>query len=102
MRTDRRISMRLTAVLAGRVTDVAFRGRGYEHAIDINGTTRLTGVLADVRAARGARSSACAWIRPAVTCSRPSSKDFLRTDRGACRGYIRTSRNTVRLGTYLR
>jgi iron(III) transport system ATP-binding protein len=39
--------------LSGRVTDVAFRGRGYEHAIDINGTTRLTGVFADVRAKRG-------------------------------------------------
>ncbi len=39
--------------LSGRVTDVAFRGRGYEHAIDIDGTTRLTGVFADVRAARG-------------------------------------------------
>jgi iron(III) transport system ATP-binding protein len=35
------------------VTDVGFRGRGYEHAIDINGTTRLTGVFADVRAKRG-------------------------------------------------
>jgi iron(III) transport system ATP-binding protein len=39
--------------LSGRVTDVAFRGRGYEHAIDVNGATRLTGVFADVRAARG-------------------------------------------------
>jgi iron(III) transport system ATP-binding protein len=39
--------------LSGRVTDVAFRGRGYEHAIDVNGSTRLTGVFADVRAARG-------------------------------------------------
>jgi ABC-type Fe3+/spermidine/putrescine transport system ATPase subunit len=39
--------------LSGRVTDVAFRGRGYEHAIDVNGTTRLTGVFADVRSARG-------------------------------------------------
>ena len=39
--------------LSGRVTDVAFRGRGYEHAIDVNGTTRLTGVFADVRANRG-------------------------------------------------
>jgi iron(III) transport system ATP-binding protein len=39
--------------LSGRVTDVAFRGRGYEHAIDINGTTRLTGVFGDVRAPRG-------------------------------------------------
>jgi iron(III) transport system ATP-binding protein len=39
--------------LTGRVTDVAFRGRGYEHAIDVNGTTRLTGVFARVRVARG-------------------------------------------------
>jgi iron(III) transport system ATP-binding protein len=39
--------------LSGRVADVAFRGRGYEHAIDINGTTRLTGVFARARAARG-------------------------------------------------
>ena len=39
--------------LSGRVTDVAFRGRGYEHAIDISANTRLTGVFADVRAARG-------------------------------------------------
>jgi len=39
--------------LSGRVTDVAFRGRGYEHAIDLAGGTRLTGVFADVRAARG-------------------------------------------------
>ena len=27
--------------------------RGYEHAIDVNGSTRLTGVFADVRATRG-------------------------------------------------
>jgi iron(III) transport system ATP-binding protein len=39
--------------LSGRVADVAFRGRGYEHAIDINETTRLTGVFAQARAARG-------------------------------------------------
>jgi iron(III) transport system ATP-binding protein len=39
--------------LSGRVTDVAFRGRGYEHAIDVDGSIRLTGVFADVRAARG-------------------------------------------------
>jgi iron(III) transport system ATP-binding protein len=39
--------------LSGRVTDVAFRGRGYEHAIDLDGSTRLTGVFADFRAARG-------------------------------------------------
>jgi iron(III) transport system ATP-binding protein len=39
--------------LSGRVTDVAFRGRGYEHAIDVADGTRLTGVFADVRTARG-------------------------------------------------
>ena len=39
--------------LTGRVTDVAFRGRGYEHAVDVNGTTRLTGVFTRVRVARG-------------------------------------------------
>jgi iron(III) transport system ATP-binding protein len=39
--------------LTGRVTDVAFRGRGYEHAIDIDGLTRLTGVLAEHKVPRG-------------------------------------------------
>jgi iron(III) transport system ATP-binding protein len=39
--------------LSGRVADVAFRGRGYEHAIDIDENTRLTGVFARARAARG-------------------------------------------------
>jgi iron(III) transport system ATP-binding protein len=39
--------------LAGTVADVAFRGRGYEHAIDIPGTGRLTGVFSDARARRG-------------------------------------------------
>jgi iron(III) transport system ATP-binding protein len=39
--------------LAGIVADVAFRGRGYEHAIDIPGHGRLTGVFAAVRASRG-------------------------------------------------
>jgi iron(III) transport system ATP-binding protein len=39
--------------LAGRVTDVAFRGRGYEHAIDLDGSTRLTGVFAEFRVQRG-------------------------------------------------
>ncbi|HUY46516.1 MAG TPA: ABC transporter ATP-binding protein [Streptosporangiaceae bacterium] len=39
--------------LAGVVADVAFRGRGYEHAIDIPGHGRLTSVFADARAARG-------------------------------------------------
>jgi iron(III) transport system ATP-binding protein len=41
--------------LTGRVTDVAFRGRGYEHAIDIDGHTRLTGVLAEHKVSRGER-----------------------------------------------
>jgi ABC-type Fe3+/spermidine/putrescine transport system ATPase subunit len=39
--------------LAGTVADVAFRGRGYEHAIDLPGYGRLTGVFASARAARG-------------------------------------------------
>jgi iron(III) transport system ATP-binding protein len=38
--------------LSGRVTDVAFRGRGYEHAVDVDGSTRLTGV-ARARVTRG-------------------------------------------------
>ncbi len=39
--------------LAGTVADVAFRGRGYEHAVDIPGHGRLTGVFSEARAARG-------------------------------------------------
>ena len=39
--------------LTGRVADVAFRGRGYEYAIDLPGLGRLTGVLASRRASRG-------------------------------------------------
>jgi iron(III) transport system ATP-binding protein len=39
--------------LAGRVADVAFRGRGYEYAIDLPGLGRLTGVFARHRAGRG-------------------------------------------------
>jgi ABC-type Fe3+/spermidine/putrescine transport system ATPase subunit len=39
--------------LAGTVADVAFRGRGYEHAIDLPGHGRLTGVFSAIRAARG-------------------------------------------------
>jgi iron(III) transport system ATP-binding protein len=39
--------------LVGTVADVAFRGRGYEHAIDIAGHGRLTGVFAPFRAERG-------------------------------------------------
>jgi iron(III) transport system ATP-binding protein len=40
--------------LTGLVADVAFRGRGYEHAIDLPGLGRLTGVFARDRAERGA------------------------------------------------
>jgi len=39
--------------LTGQVADVAFRGRGYEYAIDLPGLGRLTGVFARHRAARG-------------------------------------------------
>jgi hypothetical protein len=39
--------------LAGRVADVAFRGRGYEYAIDLPGLGRLTGVFARHRIDRG-------------------------------------------------
>lgn len=39
--------------LTGRVADVAFRGRGYEYAIDLPGLGRLAGVFARHRATRG-------------------------------------------------
>jgi iron(III) transport system ATP-binding protein len=39
--------------LAGIVADVAYRGRGYEHAIDISGYGRLTGIFAPFRVERG-------------------------------------------------
>ena len=39
--------------LSGQVADVAFRGRGYEYAIDVTGFGRLTGVFARHRAERG-------------------------------------------------
>lgn len=39
--------------LAGTVADVAFRGRGYEHAIDVAGYGRLTGIFAPARSERG-------------------------------------------------
>ena len=39
--------------LTGRVADVAFRGRGYEYAIDLPGLGQLAGVFARHRATRG-------------------------------------------------
>jgi iron(III) transport system ATP-binding protein len=42
--------------LTGVVADVAFRGRGYEHAVDLPGSGRLTGVFAQTCATRGNRS----------------------------------------------
>lgn len=39
--------------IKGTVADVAFRGRGYEHAIDIPGHGRLTSVFSGTRAERG-------------------------------------------------
>jgi iron(III) transport system ATP-binding protein len=41
--------------LVGNVADVAFRGRGYEHAVDTASGSRIAGVLSAARAARGAR-----------------------------------------------
>ena len=42
-----------TPHLTGKVADVAFRGRGYEYAIDLPGLGRITGVFARHRADRG-------------------------------------------------
>jgi len=42
-----------TPHLTGKVADVAFRGRGYEYAVDLPGLGRLTGVFARHRAERG-------------------------------------------------
>jgi iron(III) transport system ATP-binding protein len=39
--------------LTGTVADVAFRGRGYEYAVDVPGHGRLTGIFASTRGARG-------------------------------------------------
>ena len=41
--------------LTGTVTDVAFRGRGYEHAVDVPGHGRLTSVFDAARCQRGQR-----------------------------------------------
>ncbi|MHB1599619.1 MAG: TOBE domain-containing protein, partial [Acidimicrobiales bacterium] len=39
--------------LVGRVTDVAFRGRGYEHAVELECGTQITGVFGERRVGRG-------------------------------------------------
>jgi iron(III) transport system ATP-binding protein len=39
--------------LEGKVTDVAFRGRGYEHAIGLDDGSQLSGVFAEDRSRRG-------------------------------------------------
>jgi len=39
--------------LVGMVTDVAFRGRGYEHAVALDGGTQISGVYSEWRVGRG-------------------------------------------------
>jgi len=41
--------------LLGIVADVAFRDRGYEHAVDLSAGTRINGVFAPTRVERGAQ-----------------------------------------------
>jgi ABC-type Fe3+/spermidine/putrescine transport system ATPase subunit len=54
--------------VTGTVTDVAFRGRGYEHAIDIPGHGHLTSVF-PTPGRTAASMSGCAWTRVAAICS---------------------------------
>jgi iron(III) transport system ATP-binding protein len=66
--------------LAGTVADVAFRGRGYEHAIDIAGHGRLTGIFAPVRAERGETvglrlDPAGCYVFPPAAAQEPESAD---------------------------
>ena len=49
--------------LSGTVADVAFRGRGYEHAVDIPGHGRWRACSGRC-ARRGAAGSGCGWRRP--------------------------------------
>jgi iron(III) transport system ATP-binding protein len=64
--------------LAGIVADVAFRGRGYEHAIDIAGHGRLTGVFAAARAERG--TAVGVRLDPAGCHVFPASQDAMAGD----------------------
>ena len=66
--------------LTGTVADVAFRGRGYEHAVDIPGHGRLTGVFGPPRAPAGQPGRAAAGAGAAATCSRSAA----RPGRGRC------------------
>lgn len=43
----------VAGVLGGHVVDVAFRGRGYDHAVELRGGIRLAGIFAGVRRERG-------------------------------------------------
>jgi iron(III) transport system ATP-binding protein len=69
--------------LTGRVADVAFRGRGYEYAIDLPGLGRLAGVFARHRAARGdevglrLEPGGC-HLFPADHTSTASTKEYVR------------------------
>ena len=69
--------------LTGRVADVAFRGRGYEYAIDLPGLGRLSGVFARHRAARGdevglrLEPGGC-HLFPADHASTASTKEYVR------------------------
>ena len=45
--------------LLGTVTDVAFRDRGYEHAVDLPGDTRISAVFAPRRVQRGGDRRLC-------------------------------------------
>jgi iron(III) transport system ATP-binding protein len=59
--------------LAGTVADVAFRGRDMSTP-SISPDTAGSPASSPPRGPSAARLSACAWIRSAATCSRPSRK----------------------------
>lgn len=67
--------------LSGTVADVAFRGRGYEHAIDIPGHGRLTSVFSDIRSTRGEQvglrldPGGCHLVAAAAPGDEPASRD---------------------------
>ncbi|MCU1490256.1 MAG: transporter related protein, partial [Acidimicrobiaceae bacterium] len=42
--------------LVGRVCDVAFRGRGYEHAVELDCGTQISGIFSEQRVERGRRT----------------------------------------------